>query len=80
MQPSNGSHTLSITTGGTTTVTLTIDSTGFNAFGRRWTYDSGNDWYMDSGSSMWVRFSEPQPGTKVVAGSWGSDTYGGTWT
>lgn len=84
MKPSNGSHTLNITVGGVTTVTLVFDGgsvpggSGFNAFGRRFEYDANEDWYVDPSGSMHLTFTAGPP--NVVAGAWGSDNFGGTWT
>ena len=79
----NGPHTLTITVGGTTTVTIVVDdggvlgASGFNAFGRRFNYDPAHDWYCDPSGVMHLRFL-PGPPPHVVA-AWGTDAFGGTW-
>lgn len=72
---SPGPHTLHQTIGGTTTVTVPFDETGFTAWGRRWTYNPGNDHY-ESGDD-WLAFSGGTP--KVFAGMFGGQVVGGWW-
>lgn len=75
MQPSPTSHTLTVTVGGVTTVTLQMGSGSFDAFGQTWTYDSGDDRYESS--IGWIAF-EGQPNTFTA--EWGGSSFGGVWS
>lgn len=73
-----GSRTIVSTFGGATTVTINVTATGFTAFGRTWTYDSGTDSYVDSKGEMHIRFLTSP--SQVFVATWGTDNFGGTWS
>lgn len=78
MQPSTGNHTLNVTVGGPTSITIAFTQNGYYAFGRLWTYDSSDDRYYDSEREMWMQFADGPP--KTFSAQWGTAGFGGSWS